>query len=306
MQSVRALTEELIDYAGLFPPAALLMDDAVRNYAHYISGSDASMLGRFVLPASRLAEFAASAANFLPKGAEPLPWRISVLLGDDFEADIRTVLKFNCEHWPGSERGHAVIDAAEIKVADVARVKRLKAVLPAFYRGFLEISTGDSDENLLDTIRETGFSAKIRTGGIDAHSFPPASSVIRILAACKERGLAFKATAGLHHIVCGAYPLTYEPNAARGEMFGFLNVFLAAAFLFSGASTGDAGEVLLERDGAEFEFGDSGVRWRGKTLSVAQIREARKEFAVSFGSCSFTEPLEELTRLITQHSTRTN
>ena len=48
----------LIDYAGLFPPAALAMDDAVGRYARPTgAGRDAWMLGRFIVPASRLGEF---------------------------------------------------------------------------------------------------------------------------------------------------------------------------------------------------------------------------------------------------------
>lgn len=306
MQSVRVLTEGLIDYAGLFPPAGLEIGDAVRNYATYVAGKDAAMLGRFILSATKLSEFAATAAAHLPKGPASTPWKLAVLLGDDFETEIKTVMKFNCEHWTGSDMGHAVIDAVEIRVANTVRVERLKSVLPDFYRAFLEVDVGRLDEKLLDAVRDAGFSAKIRTGGIEAASFPPADAVIRFLSACKERGIAFKATAGLHHIVCSSYPLTYEPNSERGEMFGFLNVFLAAAFLFSGASAGDAETILRERDATAFEFHDSFLGWNGMRLSAAEIGKARKEFAVSFGSCSFTEPVEELSRLITQNSTRTN
>ena len=41
---------------------------------------------------------------------------------------------------------------------------------------------------------------------------------------------------GLHHPVRGEYPLTYAPDAPRGVMHGFLNVFLAAAFVWHGES----------------------------------------------------------------------
>ena len=55
-KSVRALLAGLIDYAGLFPPAALSMQDAVRNYARYREGAHAWALGRFVVPADRASE----------------------------------------------------------------------------------------------------------------------------------------------------------------------------------------------------------------------------------------------------------
>src|SRR5271166_5986544 len=54
--SLRALMTNVIDYAGLFPPAQLPLDQALRNYASYREGPDAWMLGRFVCPAAKLAE----------------------------------------------------------------------------------------------------------------------------------------------------------------------------------------------------------------------------------------------------------
>ena len=51
----RALLSELFDYAGLFPPARLDLDTAVRNYACYLDEPEAWMLSRFVVPASLMA-----------------------------------------------------------------------------------------------------------------------------------------------------------------------------------------------------------------------------------------------------------
>ena len=55
-RSQKALLANLIDYAGLFPPAALSMEEAVRNYARYREGEHAWMLGRFVVPEARAHE----------------------------------------------------------------------------------------------------------------------------------------------------------------------------------------------------------------------------------------------------------
>ena len=54
--ALHALIDGLIDYAGLFPPAALDMAEAARNYASYAQGEYAWVLGRFVVPAARLGE----------------------------------------------------------------------------------------------------------------------------------------------------------------------------------------------------------------------------------------------------------
>src|SRR5262245_12202115 len=56
--SLRALLSGIVDYAGLFPPAKLPLDQSIRNYARYRQDPDAWMLGRFICPAARLAELA--------------------------------------------------------------------------------------------------------------------------------------------------------------------------------------------------------------------------------------------------------
>ena len=62
--SLRALLSGVVDYAGLFPPAQLPLDQAIRNYARYRQEADAWMLGRFVIPVSRLLEWDAFADLF--------------------------------------------------------------------------------------------------------------------------------------------------------------------------------------------------------------------------------------------------
>ena len=58
--SVRALLSGIIDYAGLFPPAKLPLEEALRNYLRYRKESPYRwMLGRFVCPVGRLQELLA-------------------------------------------------------------------------------------------------------------------------------------------------------------------------------------------------------------------------------------------------------
>src|SRR5437660_1475932 len=64
--SLRALLEHVIDYAGLFPPATLPLDEAVRNYARYRTEPEGWMLGRFICPAARLAELSPFADELFP------------------------------------------------------------------------------------------------------------------------------------------------------------------------------------------------------------------------------------------------
>ena len=75
MSPLRLLLDHSIDYAGLFPPAALAMRPALENYARYRSGPDAWALGRFVVPAGRLDEFEAASPACCPRASEE-PWRL--------------------------------------------------------------------------------------------------------------------------------------------------------------------------------------------------------------------------------------
>ena len=80
---------------------------------------------------------------------------------------------------------------------------------------------------------------------------------------------------------------------------------LTAAGTFRIGVMGDLGEsdmtfileVIDEMDVAAFQFTDEELRWRGRSLTTAQIAAARRDFAHSFGSCSFEEPLADLRAL---------
>jgi hypothetical protein len=146
----------------------------------------------------------------------------------------------------------------------------------------------------LDAVRDAGCFAKVRTGSTKPEGIPSVEEVAGFILACGGRRLAFKATAGLHHPVRAEYPLTYEANAPRAVMHGFLNVFLAAAFAWHG----DRGiaPILVETDPTAFRFDDR-AHWRDRSLSADQVRDARAHFAHAFGSCSFEEPVRDLQSL---------
>ena len=84
-----------------------------------------------------------------------------------------------------------------------------------------------------------------------------------MIACCREAGVPFKATAGLHHAV------------RRGEEHGFLNLLAATA-----APPGRLEAVLAEEVAAE--------------LVVAA---GDRSLFTSFGSCSWREPVENLVEL---------
>lgn len=291
---LRALLSGIVDYAGLFPPSSLTMREAVRNFASYAGSADAWALGRFVVPVARLGELEREAATLVPREAGANPWRLSALAGSGLAADVRRVREFNETHEAAPEAGTAVIDAIELKAESAAAIEQALAVVPESIEAFVEIPLSADVDALVAAIGKGGGRAKARTGGTTPDAFPSTPSLARFLAACAREGVPFKATAGLHHPLRAEYRLTYEPDAPKGTMYGFLNVFLAAALLATGMPASELPALLEERSADALRVDDSGITWRGYCLTTGQAAAARASLALSFGSCSFREPIDDL------------
>lgn len=290
MSSARAFLSGIIDYAGLFPPARLRMDDAVREYARYRQSSDNDLLGRFILPSSRLAEFSSASRSFL-SGDGSEGWRVSAIVSAGNEADIDSISEFNAESLG------VLVDAIEMPVHSEAEVEWAADQFGKSFALFLEPPLMPDCSALLKSISESGASAKLRTGGVVPSAIPPAAAVLRFIDTCVTLNLPFKATAGLHHAIRGRYPLTYESDAPAGSMFGYLNVFLAAVFRRAGLPERALLELLREEDPSSITFDEAGVSWRGNRADLQCLADTRRSLAVSFGSCSFSEPVNEAKQL---------
>ncbi|MEP6492917.1 MAG: hypothetical protein ABJF01_09590 [bacterium] len=290
MNALRALLSGIVDYAGLFPPAALDMPTAVRNYASYRRDAASWMLGRFVVPVARLDEFATALSGV--DHADGPVWRLSALLGADVAADIAHSRAFNA-----SNLGRAAIDSLEAKLATVDAINEAASLSGETFELFVEIPTDPDPAPLIAAAGSAGVKAKMRTGGVSPESIPPTPAVIRFMRGCIDADVPFKATAGLHHPIRADYPLTYATDAPHGVMFGYLNVFLAAGFMRSGMDDRTASEVLDERDPAAVVIADEAITWRGHVLHSRDVSHLRAEGALSFGSCSFREPVDELRSL---------
>jgi len=287
----------LVDYAGLFPPASQDMRPALESYASYLESPDRLALGRFIVPISRLEELEESGSDLMPLGASAEPWRLSVLVADDVRNAAAEMLEFNDRHTPESDAGRAVIDVVELKASAVNEIAPQRNDLPARFIVYFELPVIADVSPLVKAISSAGARAKIRTGGITPEAFPRAERIVDFLAACKHEGVAFKATAGLHHAVRGEYRLTYEPATPKAMMYGFLNLFVAAALLYTGESEDTALASLEDNDPSAFSFSDDAIQWREKRIASDQIMNFRSRFGISFGSCSFREPVDELSSL---------
>ena len=283
MTAIRALLAGLVDYAGLFPPAALNMPAAVGRYAEYCASDDAWILGRFVLPAAHLDAFWAERSML----RDQPEWRLSALIGEDVEADVDRVHTFNA-----TMAGYARVDTLEGKASSVDAVAKFADAASGF-NAFVEIPLSDFAP-LVDETGRRGISAKVRTGGVTANAFPEPEVLLAFIEYACKANVPFKATAGLHHPMRGDYRLTYEEGSPKGTMFGFLNLFLTAAFVHAGMTDGAALALLLERDVKKLFVSTNSIEWRDRAVTTRDIHAARDCVAVSFGSCSFREPADEL------------
>ncbi|MGC9951332.1 MAG: hypothetical protein ABSF64_33670 [Bryobacteraceae bacterium] len=233
--SLRALMANLIDYAGLYPPAGLPLPEVLENYGAYLASEESWMLNRLVLPAAKLAEVRLQDN-----------WRVTLLV----------------EGEPGPLP---------------AQVETLETKLPR------RLSLATYCEADVGAIVEGAF-AKVRTGGLTPDAIPSSEALADFLIEAAWRRIAFKATAGLHHPI-------------RGTMHGFVNVFVAAASAWGGAERDVVVGVLNDEDAGAFSFLDGEVRWRGRRIATGEVEAARRDFAHSFGSCSFEEPVADIRAL---------
>lgn len=276
-----------IDYAGLFPPAELAMDAALDNYLSYRTGGDAWALGRLVVPVARIGELEASLARL------PAPWpriSLSALIGAEIAGDLDAIEHFNRKHVPSGAR----VDTVELKAPTPDAAREILAAIPRRFSRYLEVSLGETMAETLEVIVADGGCAKVRTGGTSPEAFPEPDRLAAFLEAAANRKVPFKATAGLHHPVRGNFRLTYADDAPSSVMHGYLNLLIASSIAWVGGHSPHVREVLLEQDPTAFWINGDAIVWREQRIPTRTLAEARRCFVHSFGSCSFTEPVEEL------------
>ncbi len=320
-ESLQALLTGIIDYAGMFPPAKLPLDVAVKNYDAYKKGGHAWMLSRFVCGASILPGMEVYASALARGRAGGCLVAVAGRGGEDMisflevlQQDLACVDTFDKVVGLSGE-----VDVFEVKLPEavieggsesvyelVERSSEIFASGAPGVRSFYEIGFGTGGpETVFETLsalkkfndrwageRYRPAGAKIRTGGADATVIPSSNQLAFFISACCKLGLTYKATAGLHR------PLRHADKALATEVHGFLNVFVAA--VLAHASVLPLPKIVNILECAKignFEFSSDGLSCCGHHATIDQIVAARRESCVSFGSCSFDEPVEGLQKL---------
>jgi hypothetical protein len=274
--SLRALLTRVIDYAGLFPPASLSLDESIRNHARYLNEPESWMLGRFICPAAKLADLIPYLNElFTEQTALPLSVLGRAGPGESYKADFLDMAKFRDEC---GERAN--IDAYETKM-ESRLPGRSEDVFVEFPWDKIEIGA-----------RMTGVGFKLRTGGTEANAFPPIQIVAHAIAECRDVSKHMKFTAGLHH------PIRHFNSSVNTKMHGFVNVFVAGTLAHAiDLSEAQLIPILNDEDPTSFRFDDDGLRYKEYRATTRQIEDARRQLVISFGSCSFDEPRDDLRSL---------
>ena len=297
--SLQALLVRSIDYAGMFPPCSVGLEQALRNQAEYARSPEAWMLKTFVLPVIQF-----DAAKQLLPQFDPLhPLRVSALGPKtenaaafldalaETEADIRSLAAHNVDLVSVNQLEMWLPQDVDLPVLNEAR--SIVGDLPAFWEAPVE--RAQETITLLAELNsgtdEPTFGFKLRTGGVTPDAFPTSAQIARALVVPATHQVPIKFTAGLHH------PLRQYREEVQTRMHGFLNV-LGAAILAAEHKWDEkqTAAMLEDENPKSFSFDDEFFAWREWKMDIKRLNNRRK-FVTSFGSCSFDEPREDLRAL---------
>lgn len=316
--SLQSLMSHLIDYAGLFPPAKLPLPEAITNYGRYRQQPDRWMLGRFIIPTARLDELSSLASEqFQPGLARHDPYSFSILGrsgrdSDDFlaglQSDLDALAAFRRQHGPAvrTDVFETRLPLGEHSPAALQHLLVSAGHLLATMTPYYEASPGrdwhGSIANTIEAIAHYNQSAahpagfKLRCGGVEAAAFPSPEQVAFALITARDWGVPLKATAGLHH------PIRRYDQSVQTHMHGFLNLFGGGILAHVHQLEQAAVQAILEDEvAADFTFSDDAFAWRDLSAAPAQITHLRANALISYGSCSFDEPREDLRALNLLH-----
>ncbi len=297
--SLKALLAHSIDYAGIFPPCSLGLEPALKNQVEYVRSPDAWMLGAFVLSVE---QFNAT-KQLLSQFDAQHPLRVAALGSktaradafldalEDADAAIRSLSRHNVDLVSISHL--EMFLPHDVDVASLREAKSILGDLAVFWEAPPD-RAGQSIALLAEFNSDADsatFGFKLRTGGVTADAFPTSMQIAEALVTPATHQLPIKFTAGLHH------PLRQYREEVQAKMHGFLNVLGAAVLAAEHRWDTNQTAIMLEDENVDsFSFTDDSFAWREWRIDTKRL-EYRRKFVVSFGSCSFDEPREDLRAL---------
>ncbi|WP_186648017.1 hypothetical protein [Fluviispira vulneris] len=315
MQSLKVFMNELLDYAGMFPPAQLSLEESLKNYAEYLSHEYEDMLGKFVLPANKIVEtisFLNTHNSFSQVGKRKANFSIILSTCKNF-SDFPSILQKDFQNIKLlSKNFETSLDILSIEFLPAEDIliansnKRIEEYLSILFKQFstlnkkieyfCEIPLNDNFNKKINEIFEYNRSnsdnqvqIKLRTGGVKKDQIPSAKKIAQFISLCAQNKLGIKATAGLH------VPIPNFNQEVGTVLHGFLNVFSSMMLLYKGGITEEEiEEIISDYTYEDFKFSHDGLKIRNFLLTNKEIENLRKKYIKSFGTCSFLEPIEHL------------
>jgi hypothetical protein len=282
--------ENIIDYAGIFPPAALPASESLANYRRYRGSSENWILGSLAWSCSTLSELGA----LLSPNDElelALIGRPSSSWDTWQEARFQDVEDVNrlLEKCP-----EVAAATYESRLEDVSRVSDALNSLRSLGKEtdvYFELPWDQPlDDALAELATQEWARVKFRTGGKTKEAYPSPHQLAGVIKQCIDLEVEFKLTAGLHE------PIAHIDDSNGAFAHGFLNVLMATSAAFEDDASVEELSVILSSTDASLWSVKKGLSFNGKVLSEDDLNNARSFFG-SFGSCSITDPLEGLQRL---------
>lgn len=317
--AIKQFMNGIIDYAGLFPPAKLPFKEAFSNYLNYRDENFNWMLSKFILPASLIHKINAY-DDTIRKRNQTIPFSLLLSYVPDTVsalAKIKKELKL-ARDLKIYFQGLVSTDSIELRIpnqlTDSPDIQTYLSFLEALPEEiitsdirpvnlFVETDLNDDCEDSIEAFSTAlaefnkknlpfTFGFKLRCGGVTADLFPTVKQVAMAIESAAKHALSMKFTAGLHH------PIRHYNTTVNTKMFGFFNIFFGAALYYHHLiDTDDLYLLLSDENPDSFQFQTVSASWNQIPISLPQIIDARDNFAIAYGSCSFQEPIEDLREL---------
>lgn len=279
--SIPELFTGLCDDAAIFPPGSVPLAEAVPAHRRHTDSGYADLVGPLVLSAAALTQVGPLLED-LPDGS--LPVSVTVAGPDALPEVFASLAQLPALQLVALEVAlPPQLDAADVVPALDAALAAAPVAHAPDVTVFVEVPRDARRAELIAALARSEYRAKFRTGGVTAELHPDPAELADAVQACVAAQLPFKATAGLHHAVRHTDPAT------GFEQHGFLNILLAVDAALQCAEGAQIEALLAERDSAA-------VASRIADLDESRAQAARALF-VSFGTCSVTDPLTDLTAL---------
>ncbi|WP_112601549.1 hypothetical protein [Micromonospora noduli] len=276
---VPALLHGLVDDAAVFPPGSAALHDALAAHRQHRAAWYADLVGPLLIPASDVA------AGELSGLVDPGEGLVVGVIGDTGIASLPFALSFLAPDGVTARQVEvAVAKRGEDPLPGIAELLRLTDELPGVEAVYAELPLTFGLMGALDALvaaRADGapIAAKFRTGGLAAELFPTPTELAAVICACRDRGLPFKLTAGLHQAIRHLDPETGFTH------HGYANVLAATLAAADGDGVRSVAELLTVVDP------------RPLVERTTARLDGPRPLWVGFGSCSILEPLTDLIRL---------